>query len=116
MSQNRGDRPCWSNSSIPANDPNCAQRPQVSVFYFVTTVVGMVVLAIFTLLFLFCLFLKRRRLQLRLQRPRSSEMRAFETAVTFYPANDPTLPTTNPPGTSNANNTAAKSNVDGTLP
>lgn len=73
----------------------------------------MVVLALFTLLFLFCLFLKRRRIQLRLNpRPRS-EMRAFETAVTFYPANEATLPTANPPGTSSANNTAAKGN-DGT--
>ncbi|KAG0577676.1 hypothetical protein M758_5G165400 [Ceratodon purpureus] len=110
-------RPCWNNSTICSNDPMCPQRRQVSVFYFVTTVVGMIVLALFTLLFLFCLFLKRRRIQLRLNpRPRS-ELRAFETTVTFYPANETTLPVTNP-GTSavDPNGVPMKNLGDGAAP
>jgi hypothetical protein len=95
----------------------CPPRREVSVFYFVTTVVGMIVLAVFTLLFLFCLFLKRRRIQLRLNpRPRS-DLRAFATTVTFYPASEPSLPVTNP-GTSAAgpNNVPMKTMTDGESP
>ena len=101
--------PCWSNSNISANDPMCPARRQVSVFYFVTTVVGMIVLAIFTLLFLFCLFLKRRRINLRLNPRPLGDLRALESAVTFYPANQSTLPVTNPgPSAADSNSVPMK--------
>lgn len=117
MNSDHGSSPCWKNSSIPTNSENCPQRRQVSVFYFVTTVIGMIVLALFTLLFLFCLFLKWRRVSLRHSSRPSSNQRASETTVTFYSATEP-HPNDENSGTSAAdsNNTSTKTIADGAAP
>ena len=82
-----------SNSGGVSNTTNCPQNRSASIFYFVTTICAMLVLATVTILFFFCLFVKRRRLQAQMRHGQGilpplspappGDMTAYEIAA-FY--------------------------------
>ena len=93
MSSAQQPCPNPNNSGGFSNTTNCPQNRSASIFYFVTTICAMLVLATVTILFFFCLFVKRRRLQAQMRNGQGilpplspappGDMTAYEIAA-FY--------------------------------